>query len=136
MIRIEENDYYHHGRDGITPEITSNAVVLLSRANKLLDCMVLDQVPLDTNARGTYVNSGFRPAAVNAGIPNAAPRSNHMKGLAIDLNDPEGALDDWCMANLKVLEEIGLWLEHPGSTKGWCHIQAISPRSGNRVFYP
>jgi hypothetical protein len=40
------------------------------------------------------------------------------------------------MANLAVLEELQLWLEHPDATPGWCHLQILPPRSGRRVFYP
>ena len=34
------------------------------------------------------------------------------------------------------LASLGLWMEHPLATKGWCHLQVVSPRSGMRVFYP
>ena len=57
-------------------------------------------------------------------------------GLAVDLYDPYGEIDKWCMDNKTVLAEFGVWLEHPDATPGWCHLQVVPPRSGNRVFRP
>lgn len=82
------------------------------------------------------LTSGWRPVAVNARVPGAARLSNHTRCLAIDLDDPEGDLDQWCLDHLGVLKRLGLYLEHPSSTKGWCHVQTVPPKSGNRVFYP
>lgn len=117
----------------LTPEIRANAAETVRRVNLLLAAAGL--------VRG--VNSGWRPAGINAGTPGAAKRSKHLLGLACDLADADGKLDAWCMANLPVLAKIGLWLEHPAATKnparfgeGWCHVQTVPPRSGNRVFMP
>lgn len=74
--------------------------------------------------------------AVNTAVPGAAKNSKHIVCQAIDLNDHDGRLDAWCLANLDALEELGLWLEHPDATPGWCHLQTQPPRSGNRVFEP
>ena len=59
-----------------------------------------------------------------------------MTGHAIDISDPEGDLDEWCLEHQDVLQTIGLWMEHPSATKGWCHVQTIPPKSGRRCFYP
>ena len=75
---------------------------------------------------------GFRPQECSIG----APKSNHKMGLAVDLYDPHGEIDKWCMDNKTVLAEFGVWLEHPDATPGWCHLQVVPPRSGNRVFKP
>jgi len=128
---------YWMGRDKqysqeLTPDIVRNAEVTVQRAN-----MLLSEFRFDTkDSEIRKVNSGWRPAAVNAATPNAALKSKHMTGQAVDISDPEGDLDTWCMAHLEVLDRLQLWLEHPGSTKGWCHVQTIAPKSGNRVFYP
>lgn len=82
------------------------------------------------------VSSGWRPSALNASTLGASLRSKHIIGQAIDVSDPEGDLDTWCMDHLDTLARIGLWLEHPAATKGWCHLQTLPPKSGNRVFYP
>lgn len=75
---------------------------------------------------------GFRPQS----CPIGAPKSNHKMGLAVDIYDPDDKIDNWCMNNLSILAVYGVWLEHPDATKGWCHLQVVPPRSGNRVFRP
>jgi len=81
------------------------------------------------------VSSGYRSPEQNAAA-GGAKKSNHMACLAADFHDADGKLDEWCMANLNVLEECGLWLEHPDATKNWTHVQVVPPKSGNRVFKP
>mgnify|MGYP001595559065 FL=1 len=110
----------------LTPEIMENAAETVRRANKLLTEFGEDR----------KVASGWRPAAINAATPGAALKSKHMTGQAIDLADPEGDLDEWCMDHPEVLENIGLFQEHPSATKNWCHVQIVPPKSGKRIFYP
>lgn len=129
MITLEEYLGQHaaEAADGeLTDEIRANAAITVSRANLLLKAAGIE----------AGLRSGWRPAAANAGIANAAPKSKHMTGQAIDLEDNEGELDDFCMKRPDVLKTIGLWQEHPSATKSWCHVQIIPPKSGNRVFYP
>jgi hypothetical protein len=128
---------YWMGRDkeyaaSLTDAIRENAARTVSRANLLL--MSFKDAGPDWEAR--HVTSGWRPPQVNFNTPGAAARSKHMSGEAIDIADPEGDLDEWCMANPLILANIGLWQEHPSATKGWCHVQTVPPKSGNRVFYP
>ena len=129
-------DDYLMGREArypITSEQRANAEDMVRKVNLLL-----------TEAQiCTAVSSGYRPAAINAVTPGAAKRSKHMDCNACDLADASGSLDAWCKAHLDVLAEIGLWLEHPSATRnparfghGWCHVQRVPPKSGNRVFYP
>lgn len=80
--------------------------------------------------------SGWRPLAINEATSNAAKKSNHILGKAIDLVDTDGAIDAYCDAHPEVLEQCGLWREHPSKTAGWCHFQTVAPASGNRTFYP
>ena len=122
---------YYMGRDAdyrgeLTRELRANARDIVRRVNRLLKRAGLMR----------KVSSGWRPSALNATVPGAASGSKHIHCLAIDLEDRDGALDAWCMSNLPVLEELGLWLEHPKATRGWCHLQTRPPRSGNRVFEP
>jgi hypothetical protein len=130
---------YWMGRDSkyrgeLTGEIRANADDLLRRVNTLFD---LAGWHLERNPEtGSPVTSGWRPPAVNARVPGAALRSKHLTGQAVDLFDPAGDVDDWCMAHQERLAAVGLWLEHPAATKGWCHLQSVAPKSGNRVFYP
>ncbi len=122
---------YYMGRDKphreeLTRELRANARETLRRVNRLLRLAGLAR----------KVSSGWRPAAVNAAVPGAAKGSKHLSCQAIDLEDRDGRLDEWCMTHLAVLEELQLWLEHPDATPGWCHLQILPPRSGRRVFYP
>lgn len=131
MITIE--DYF--GRvshiEAPSDHVKENAADLLDRVNSLLaDCVLIEA------AMSPVVNSGWRPASYNATIANAAPKSRHITGEAIDLADPDGDLDDFLFNNPQVLSRHALWMEHPLATKGWCHLQSVAPRSGNRIFYP
>lgn len=109
----------------LSKEIVASAIDLADRVTRLLT----------QYGSRPGVSSGFRTASANAGA-GGARRSSHMSGQAVDLIDPDGKLDAWCMANLKLLERAGLYLEHPDSTKTWCHLQTRRPGSGNRVFRP
>lgn len=122
---------YYMGRDRLhrqelTRELRANARETLRRVNNLLRCAGMM----------CKVTSGWRPTAINAAVPGAARNSKHLFCIAVDLEDRNGALDAWCMAHLDTLEELGLWLEHPDATPGWCHLQTQPPRSGSRVFNP
>lgn len=124
-------DDYFMGRDVMFPaELTDalhvNAEVTVGKCNQLLEAF--------GEERG--VNSGWRPPEINAVTKGASHTSYHMTCQACDIEDKDGELDAWCMANLDVLKKLGLWLEHPSSTVGWCHVQTVPPHSGNRVFYP
>ncbi len=141
MKQIDRRAYFM-GRENIyatelTPEIDANADVTIDRVNQILTWAQADGVELEDNPKsGSIVSSGWRPANVNKNVPNAAPKSKHLTAQACDIYDPEGVLDDWCLANLDRLTAVEVWLEHPAATKTWCHLQIIPPRSGNRCFYP
>lgn len=121
----------------VTPEKRDNAVDLVKRVNDLLRWAQDEGVTIEDNPKtGSPVSSGFRSASINGQTKGAAPRSKHMECNAVDIYDPDGDLDDYCLSHEPELERIGLWLEHPSATKGWCHLQRVAPRSGRRVFYP
>lgn len=140
---ISLDDYFMGRRKqypmSVTPELVANATRMVDLANKLLARALTYGVHVPTNPNtGSQVSSGWRPQAVNSATLNAAPNSKHMTGQAIDLYDPDGDLDEWLMTGegQAALTAIGLWMEHPSSTKTWSHVQTIPPRSGRRVFYP
>ncbi len=141
MHTIMLPDYYM-GRDKkyaeiLTDELRKNALITVSKANTLLTKLMAANIPLEASpTTRTLVSSGWRPPEVNAATPNAAPNSKHLTCRAIDVHDPEGLIDDWCMEHQDALETIGLWLEHPSATKNWSHWQIVPPRSRKRVFYP
>ncbi len=114
-------------------ETRANAEDLLARVGSLLEDPRLAHIDAATAPRQ---NSGWRTPEYNAGVKGAAKKSEHITGRAIDLDDDYGELDEFLFANRDLLIQYGFWMEHPASTKGWCHLQTIPPRSGNRVFFP
>jgi hypothetical protein len=126
MITLE--DYFGKVSHKYEPNdlVKTNAEILLSRVNAIM--VAIKWKPA--------INSGWRPAEYNATIPNAAPRSKHITGQAIDIDDPTGELDKILFNNQYLLRKYELWMEHPAATRGWCHLQSVPPRSGNLVFFP
>jgi hypothetical protein len=120
-----------HGRDqsyasDYTAAVSANLDATLQRVNQV---------------RGAYgrpmaVNSGWRPPSVNGSTPGAAPHSNHVRGLAVDFRDRDGVLRSWCLANLAVLQRIGIWMEDFQWTPTWVHMQIIAPHSKSRIYRP
>ena len=136
-------DYFMARREkypaALTPDIEREAMRTVDLANKLLAQAKTYGVTVDLHpVNASPVSSGWRPPEVNAATPNAALRSKHMTGQAIDIFDPDGDLDDWLMTGegQAALTALGLWHELPSATKGWAHLQTIPPRSGRRTFYP
>lgn len=120
-------------------DIRANGMRTVLLANELLDAAAKADVHPSTSTSGFgVINSGWRPPAVNAATKGAARGSKHLTGQAIDIDDDGGALDNWLLTEdgQAALARLGLWMEHPAATKGWCHVQTIPPASGNRCFYP
>lgn len=97
----------------LTPEIIKNAERLLKNVNAFLT---------ELGITTATVSSGFRPSDVNSAIPNAAKRSLHMTGRAVDLSDPDGKLDALIESRDDLKKKYTLWQESPGATKGWSHL--------------
>lgn len=101
--------------------------------HKLL--LVLDKLR-DIYGKPLVISSGYRPAAINSSV-GGAKKSNHIMCLAVDfVDDQKQTFGKWCLNNIKVLEELGLYMEDLRHTKGWVHLQIKAPRSGKRVFIP
>lgn len=70
-------------------------------------------------------------------IPKA---SNHLEtvinGAAVDIRDKTGEFKQWILDNVKLFEDLGLYMEDFSSTDGWVHIQNVPPASGKRFFKP
>jgi uncharacterized protein YcbK (DUF882 family) len=111
-----------------------NAEDLLTRVNKLLAAFDAE--------RGSHwvaiVSSGYRTPAINASIKNASKRSNHMRGLAVDIRDAQQQLKRFIKTEkgLATLVDAGLYCEHFDYTKTWVHLQTTEPGSGARFFTP
>lgn len=125
----------------LPPEHIANLNTLIPKVNELLSRF------------GEYrkCNSGYRSmeehlaiyARINArrkaqGLPERRipMSSRHLSAAAIDLEDRDGKLKAWLLNNVKVLEELGLYCEHPDDTPTWAHIQTTKPASGRRFFKP
>jgi hypothetical protein len=123
--------------DELTPEIRKNAETTVSLVNALLAVLETEGVPLEAHpVSQSLVSSGWRPPQINRQVKNAAVRSKHMTGEAIDLYDPDGLIDEYLLARPEPLVALGLYQEHPSATKGWAHVQIVPPKSGRRIFYP
>lgn len=108
----------------VTDEVRKNGEELLRRVNALLKELGI------TNAT---VSSGFRTSDANKAIPNAAKRSSHMSGEAIDL-----AGKDILAAKItkELLIKHDLYREDTDDTPTWRHLQTRPTKSGNRIFKP
>ncbi len=137
MISLQQ----YFGKWWIHPDATeerkANAERLLAMVEKLEYLALADGVSFPDNpstgsgvAGNTY--GGFRPQDCLQGAPSSA----HKQGLAVDRYDPSNAIDEWCLANLKDLEDCGIYIEAPRSTPHWSHWTIRAPHSGNRVFIP
>lgn len=113
-------------RQLITPEMSQNAATLIGRVNRFLSVF------------GEYrrILAGWIPEPVNHAWPHAPVACKNATMEAVDLHDPEGDLDQFVMDNQKLLQTCSLWAEHPATTRGWCHLQSVPPKSGRRIFYP
>lgn len=76
-----------------------------------------------------YARKGIYP-------PKVPMKSNHLFGRAVDFADGDGKLKKWILENIKLMEEIGLYMEDFEATKTWVHFQINPPKSGNRFFKP
>jgi hypothetical protein len=137
MITIEDYVGVHKDSPDWTPERQANAKELLASVACILLVMQTDGVvPRVNPATGNNISGstfgGFRPQDCSIG----APQSNHKQGKAVDLYDPDEMLDQWCLRHLQDLVKCGIWIESPGKTLHWCHMQNVPPKSGNRVFLP
>lgn len=111
-----------------TDEVKANALALLEKVNAFLD---------ELGVTDATVSSGFRPSEVNNATPNAAKKSLHKVGKAVDLlDDAAGTLATLVYNNQELLKKHGLAIENPGWTVGWLHIQDELPKSKNTVFIP
>lgn len=81
------------------------------------------------------VSSGYRPPEHNKKV-GGAPNSCHLTCEACDFRDAKGEIKAWVAANPAILEQCGLYMEHPDATTTWIHLQIRMPTSGHRVFKP
>lgn len=127
------------GRDKLsplTPEMEGNLEKLIKAVSRIRHAY----------GRSLSVSSGYRPESINSQTVGAAKASAHMMCQAVDIVDKDGSFAKWCLNNLTVLEESGIFLEDPSYTYiindkgervgGWTHLDIRGPKSGKRVFIP
>lgn len=113
---------------------------LLERINKVRKAY--DKPMTVTSGYRSYYDHEriYKEKAAKRGIPfysSQVPKaSKHLYCQAVDISDPNKELQKWCLANVKLLEEIGLWMEDFSATPNWLHFQIIPPVSGKRFFMP
>lgn len=141
---ITRDQYFRDPRTGSTkphqPEHDDAAKDLLGKVNRLLDHAVSviafqRSIDPDTGSEisgkaGGAGDGGFRLPDSKTG----AAHSKHRTGHGIDVYDPGNYLDTRLTDGM--LEEFGLYREHPDSTSGWCHLQDLPPHSKRRTYYP
>jgi hypothetical protein len=114
-----------------TNEVKTNAAKLCDAVNALFTDLKYKS--------NLTVNSGFRTSEVNKNIPNAAKKSQHMLGNAVDLSDVDGKLDELLTLDATdvLLKKHGLWVEDPSVTRFWTHLDCKDrgKRSKN-IFKP
>jgi hypothetical protein len=109
-----------------TDVISANLDALLIPLNKIRDAYGSPMI----------VNSGWRPASINASTPGAAKNSAHCIGLAADISDPNGLLWKWVLENLQLMKDLNIYLEDKRWTSSWVHFGLVRPASGHRIFIP
>lgn len=86
------------------------ATTLLERVNALLN---------ELGVETASVTSGFRPTTINTKIVNAAKKSLHTTGKAVDiLDDKDQTLGKLILSQPELLLKYGLWIEALESTTG------------------
>lgn len=63
-------------------------------------------------------------------------RSQHLKGNAVDIDDPKQDLKFFIAENLELFEEAGIYFEVFSHSNGYVHMQRVPPTSGKRFFIP
>lgn len=124
-------DEYYMGRDKLFPGELSdahkmNAQRTVDKANALLEVF----------GSKRRVTSGWRPAEINSSTKGAAPNSKHMTCQAVDLEDNNKELINWCLNNQDILKQLEVWFEDPRATPTWVHMQIVPPTSGHLFFMP
>ena len=123
-------EQYLMGRDKeypLTPELEKNLTTLMEKVAALEE-----EMPEDMWLK---VSSGYRPGRYNVAA-GGAPKSAHLTAEAVDIQDPTGAIDEWCAAHLDILAHLGLCLENPRKTVGWTHLDLKKryDKNGNRIW--
>lgn len=88
----------------------------------------------------TIVTSGWRPRSINAAA-GGAKNSAHLRGLAVDILDPDGVLYQLCTKYPELMKKFGVWIENYAYTNKkngrWLHIDTVKrPERDLHIFIP
>lgn len=106
--------------EDLSSDIQKNIEQLLEKMNKVRDLY----------GKPMIITSGLRTKEdqiriyKEKGITDLSKipmKSKHLQGLAVDVYDPSGELNQWCKDNEEKLREIGVWLE--ARQGNWQHFQ-------------
>lgn len=109
----------------LTPKLYENATRLLVAVNFLRD----------RYGKAMVVSSGYRPGHYNREA-GGAPTSPHLTCEAIDIFDRDRNLTEFILDNPQILEELDLYMEDPGHTTTWVHLQTRQVKTKSRIFLP
>jgi hypothetical protein len=123
MISMQELNPHNYP---LTEEISYNINILLEKINKVRE----------SYAQPMIVTSGLRSQEDQTRINPTAPKSKHITGQACDIQDLDGRLLTWVLANFDLMKDLGFWFEDFRYTSNWIHFQIVPPASGRRVFIP
>ena len=98
---------------------TANEVV---QENLIMLCTLILEPLRSAIGEPLIINSGFRNAAVNAGV-GGVKSSHHLLGLAADINYKNEAQLKLMIANLKENTHIDLALVERSRSSSWLHVQ-------------
>jgi hypothetical protein len=127
---MKEISELNHKNYKTNPNIDKNLDILFQRLNEFQDAIGFE-LKITSGLRSEQLQQDL----ILAGKTNAV-HSKHLAGAAADVQDRDGKIGEYILANTKLLEVIGLWCEHPNKTKGWVHFQISGPKSGKRIFMP
>ena len=129
MITVDEYLAQHGAgyEAELDDDLRANAQITVDRANAVLEAF--------GESRG--LRSGWRPRSVNDATPNAAHNSRHITCEAIDIEDDDKRLQEWCSEHDgERLIPFDCYMENPIATPSWVHLQIVPPGSGLRVYFP
>ena len=120
--------------ESLDKEIQDNLNILLDKVNKVRTAyakpmIVTSGLRTKQHHLEIYARKGIYP-------PKVPMKSNHLYGRAVDFADGDGKLKKWILENIKLIEEIDLYMEDFTATKTWVHFQINPPASGKRFFKP
>lgn len=110
--------------DSLITGLQDNCVEIVEKSNHLLREF----------GSSRKISSGYRRLEDNLKVPDPKIHSQHLICSAIDLEDHDGKLHEFCLNNNELLESLDLYCETRQG--GWQHMQLFAPKSRKRWFIP